>query len=59
MPLPKLKLQEILLVLKRVAEQMDGLDYLQVFEGETKDANLWFIEDNDGEAITGMLPSDY
>jgi hypothetical protein len=47
------------LVLKRVAEQMDGIDYLQVFEDESKEEDLWFIEDGDGGAITGMLPSDY
>ena len=47
------------LVLRELAELKDGIDYLQVFEDETKDENLWFIEDGDGGAITGLLPSDY
>ncbi|MGB7324208.1 MAG: hypothetical protein WBD31_05015 [Rubripirellula sp.] len=47
------------LVLRQLAEQHDGIDYLQVFEDDTKDENLWFIEDGDGGAITGLLPSDY
>lgn len=46
-------------VLRGLAEEKDGIDYLQVFEDETKRENLWFIEDGDGGAITGLLPSDY
>lgn len=47
------------LVLRQVAKQMDGIDYLQVFEDESKAEDRWFIEDGEGGAITGMLPSDY
>jgi hypothetical protein len=46
-------------VLRELAEKKDGIDYLQVFEDDTKGENLWFIEDGDGGAITGLLPSDY
>ncbi|MFG0287836.1 MAG: hypothetical protein ACF8CQ_06675 [Rhodopirellula sp. JB044] len=28
-------------------------------EDDNKDENLWFLEDGDGGAITGLLPSDY
>lgn len=50
-----------LAILKQLAEQHDGLDYLQVFEDRTgeKSEPLWFIEDGDGGAITALLPSDY
>lgn len=48
-------------ILQRLAEEHDGLDYLQVFEDQTglKSEPLWFIEDGDGGAITALLPSDY
>ena len=39
------------------AKLNNGLDYLQVFQIEDLDQDLWVIED--GEAITAMLPSDY
>lgn len=50
-----------LAILKRLAKQHDGLDYLQVFEDHTgeKPEPLWFIEDGDGGAITALLASDY
>lgn len=41
------------------AEQHGGIDYLQVFEDESKSEALWFIEDGPGGAITALLPSDY
>ena len=46
-------------VLRRKADEHNGLDYLQVFEDESKPENLWFIEDGPGGAITALLPSDY
>ena len=46
-------------VLQRLAEEKQGLDYLQVFDDPTKDEKLWFIEDGPGGAITALLPSDY
>lgn len=46
-------------VLRELAERHNGLDYLQVFETSEHAENLWFIEDDDGGAITGLLPSDY
>lgn len=46
-------------VLRQHADQHTGLDYLQVFEDESKPENLWFIEDGTGGAITALLPSDY
>ncbi len=45
-------------VLRRLADEHNGLDYIQVFEFDDR-PNLWFIEDGDGGAITAMLPSDY
>ena len=35
-----------------------GLDYLQVFTDWSKTEALWFIEDDEGGAITALLPSD-
>lgn len=46
-------------VLRQLAEEHNGIDYLQVFTDDTKDENLWLIEDGDGGAITGLLPSEY
>ena len=46
-------------VLRKQAGEHGGIDYLQVFEDESKSENLWFIEDGDGGAITALLPSDY
>ena len=45
--------------LQRLADQHDGLDYLQVFRDGSKAEPLWFIEDGDGGAITALMPSDY
>ena len=46
-------------VLRGNADQHRGIDYLQVFESDDHDENLWFIEDGPGGAITALLPSDY
>ena len=46
-------------VLRQQADEHGGLDYLQVFESDNHDENLWFIEDGPGGAITALLPSDY
>ena len=48
-----------LALLQRLAQEHDGLDYLQVFTDPSKPDALWFIEDGDGGAITALLPSDY
>lgn len=45
--------------LQEKARQHHGLDYLQVFEDPAKPEPLWFIEDDEGGAITALLPSDY
>ena len=37
----------------------DGLDYLQVFVVGDGREDLWFVEDDDGGAITALLPSNY
>ena len=50
---------ECLQLLQRKAHEHSGIDYLQVFEDDSKPANLWFIEDGPGGAITALLPSDY
>ena len=47
------------LLLRRMADEHRGLDYLQVFEDESRSENLWFIEDGPGGAITALLPSDH
>lgn len=55
-------LETILVCLRELqakATQHGGLDYLQVFEDPTKPERLWFIEDDEGGAITALLPSDY
>jgi hypothetical protein len=46
-------------LLRQKADENGGLDYLQVFEDDTKSESLWFIEDGPGGAITALLPSDY
>ncbi|MDB5388245.1 MAG: hypothetical protein JWM11_3891 [Planctomycetaceae bacterium] len=46
-------------LLRQKAEEHNGIDYLQIFEDETKPENLWFIEDGPGGAIMALLPSDY
>lgn len=46
-------------VLRQKADEEDGLDYLQIFESDELNENLWFIEDGPGGAITALLPSDY
>ena len=46
-------------VLRHTADEHRGIDYLQVFEDDSKSENLWFIEDGPGGAITALLPSDY
>lgn len=46
-------------VLRTKADEHGGLDYLQVFEDESKPENLWFMEDGPGGAITALLPSDH
>jgi len=45
--------------LQALAILKNGLDYLQVFEHPGRAEALWFIEDDDGGAITALLPSDY
>ena len=47
--------------LRRLAEEHDGLDYLQVFEPVPPAGreNLWIIEDGPGGAVTALLPGDY
>jgi len=46
--------------LQSLAEEKDGLDYLQVFRPKTPETPpLWFIEDGPGGAITALLNSDY
>lgn len=46
-------------LLRELADEHAGLDYLQVFEADGEAENLWFIEDGEGGAITALLPSDY
>lgn len=45
--------------LQRLADEHDGIDFLQVFEDPDKPEPLWSIEDDSGGAITALLPSDY
>lgn len=47
-------------VLHQQADLQDGLDYLQVFvDQQQAREDLWFIEDDEGGAITALLPGDY
>ncbi|MEX2139015.1 MAG: hypothetical protein WD894_07120 [Pirellulales bacterium] len=48
-----------LLQLQRLANEKNGLDYLQVFDDPDRPEALWFIEDDEGGAITALLPSDH
>lgn len=50
---------DCLMQLRKLADEKDGLDYLQVFVDPDKPENLWFIEDGEGGAITALLPSDH
>ena len=43
---------ECLILLQQRAAEHGGIDYLQVFEDESKPENLWFIEDGTGGAMT-------
>jgi hypothetical protein len=45
--------------LRQLADEHQGLDYLQVFTCPEKSDELWFVEDGEGGAITALLPSDY
>ena len=47
--------------LQALAQEKNGLDYLQVFEAEDAGEALWVIDDGDGQetAVTALLPSDY
>lgn len=46
-------------LLQQKATEHSGLDYLQVFQDDSKPENLWFVEDGPGSAITALLPSNY
>ena len=48
-----------LIQLQTLALEKNGLDYLQVVTIPGRPEPLWFIEDDDGGAITALLPSDY
>ncbi len=48
-----------LIQLQQLAVEKNGLDYLQVFDDPDKPEGLWFIEDDDGGAITALLPSEH
>jgi hypothetical protein len=45
--------------LQKLARRHEGLQYVQVFEEQSTNRRLWFIEDSGGGAITALLPSDY
>ena len=48
-------------ILQQKADEVGGLDYLQVFDGESsgRPENLWYIEDGPGGGVTALLPSNY
>ena len=50
---------QCLQILQQEADKHNGLDYLQVFDDDSKPENLWFVEDGNGGVITALLPSDY
>lgn len=47
-----------LLLLQQRADEVGGLDYLQVFEDSGRTEELWFIEEGAAGQITALLPSD-
>ena len=54
-------IEAILMCLARLqakAQLHQGLDYLQVFHDVSKPEKLWFMEDDEGGAITALLPTD-
>jgi hypothetical protein len=53
------QIHRCLVELQQLAEKHNGLDYLQVFDDPEKAEPLWFIEDDEGGAITALLPSDH
>lgn len=46
-------------VIQQKAEENQGIDYLQVFDGKSlgKPKNLWFVARGEGGAVTALLPS--
>lgn len=48
-----------LLILQQRADEVGGLDYLQVFEDPGRVEELWFIEEGVAGPITVLLPSDH
>lgn len=46
-------------VLHGLAKVKNGLDYFQVFLCDTDGSRLWFSEDGEGGAITGLTPNEY
>jgi len=42
-----------------VARANGGLEYVQVFDADDGNENLWFVEDDGEGAITALLPSEY
>jgi hypothetical protein len=48
-----------LMQLQELAREKSGIDYLQVFDDPDRPEGLWFMEDDEGRAITALLPSDY
>jgi len=58
--LTRAEILECLRTLQAIAQELGGLDYLQVFEVEDRNnEDLWFIEDDGEGAITALLPSEY
>lgn len=53
------EIERCLTSLQALALLHSGIDYLQVFTHPEKPEALWFIEDDEGGAITALLPSDY
>jgi hypothetical protein len=45
--------------LQLLAIEKKGLDYFQRFDDPDRPEGLWIIEDDEGGAITALLPSDY
>lgn len=45
--------------LRQRARESGGLPYIQVFDSDEHDDNLWLVEDNDEQAIAALAGSEY
>ena len=52
-------IDQCLTKLQTFANQSGGLAYIQVFDSDQHDDNLWFVEDNGEGVITALAGGEY